>query len=211
MVDKIVRILQLCYNFHNFSLSIFPVLLYTNCNEFSAMITAVRGEDTMHLNRFRARQLICWLSVFCWMGLIFWFSSQDATASAASSDSALAFLLRMIFPDKADAIFSDSSILLWVTFLLRKSAHFFIFTVLGLLLYITIVQYPDSAWIQRIVIPVSVGIVYACIDELHQFFVPGRACQIRDVLIDTAGVCCGVIVCLCVHMLLQKKRKKQAA
>ena len=30
-------------------------------------------------------------------------------------------------------------------------------------------------------------VLYACSDELHQLFVPGRAGMIRDVLIDSVG------------------------
>ena len=29
--------------------------------------------------------------------------------------------------------------------------------------------------------------LYACTDEIHQAFVPGRACAFTDVMIDTAG------------------------
>lgn len=29
--------------------------------------------------------------------------------------------------------------------------------------------------------------LYAVCDEIHQYFVPGRACRVFDVLVDTAG------------------------
>ena len=34
--------------------------------------------------------------------------------------------------------------------------------------------------------------LYACSDEIHQLFVPGRSGEARDVLIDTLGACLGV-------------------
>ncbi len=36
-------------------------------------------------------------------------------------------------------------------------------------------------------ITISICFLYALSDEIHQFFVPGRACRILDVLIDTLG------------------------
>lgn len=39
----------------------------------------------------------------------------------------------------------------------------------------------------------TAGILYAASDELHQYFVPGRACQLRDVVIDGLGVLIGVL------------------
>ena len=41
-------------------------------------------------------------------------------------------------------------------------------------------------------IPLLIGFLYAVSDEIHQHFVPGRAMQARDVLIDTAGVLLGI-------------------
>lgn len=38
--------------------------------------------------------------------------------------------------------------------------------------------------------------LYAGTDELHQYFVPGRACSLRDVCIDSAGALLGVLIML---------------
>ena len=47
---------------------------------------------------------------------------------------------------------------------------------------------------RRIILTIIVGMVYATSDEIHQFFVPGRSAEVRDVCIDTLGVICGVII-----------------
>ena len=39
------------------------------------------------------------------------------------------------------------------------------------------------------------GTVYAVSDELHQLFVPGRSCMPADVLLDSAGVLAGTLLC----------------
>ena len=62
---------------------------------------------------------------------------------------------------------------------IRKLAHAFEFFILGILIFrIT------KGNIFSIVIPV----VFAFLDEIHQFYVPGRTMNIMDVLIDSTGV-----------------------
>ncbi len=153
---------------------------------------------------------LCWLLSFGWMGVIYWFSAQDAEASAESSGSFMAFLLRLFRVQSSEAILTNTDTYSTIDFILRKGAHFTIFTVLGLLLCTTISLYPNAIRLQKIVLPLSLGILYACIDELHQYFVPGRACQIRDVAIDTAGVLVGVLLTLGIGRLLQRRRQRIA-
>lgn len=38
--------------------------------------------------------------------------------------------------------------------------------------------------------------LYACTDELHQYFVPGRACRFFDVCVDTTGAFFGTVLFL---------------
>jgi len=37
----------------------------------------------------------------------------------------------------------------------------------------------------------ALGAVCALADEIHQIFVPGRAFQLTDLMIDAAGICIG--------------------
>ena len=50
--------------------------------------------------------------------------------------------------------------------------------------------------------------VYAASDEIHQAFVPGRGPAVTDVLLDSAGALCGIlIVCLIVRAVCQRKKQ----
>jgi len=194
-----------CKNFHNFHLSIFSDLCYTICK------TGEGRTLFMFRDGLRNRQRLGWLASFGWMVLIFCFSAQTAEKSAASSSSVMSFLLRFLKAESTEVILSDTTMYSLAEFLLRKSAHFFVFTVLGLLLCTTICQYPNAIRLQKIALPLSLGILYACIDELHQYFVPGRACQIRDVCIDAVGVLCGVLLTLLAFRLLRRRKERKAA
>lgn len=48
-------------------------------------------------------------------------------------------------------------------------------------------------------------ILYACSDEFHQLFIPGRAGQIRDVCIDSTGA---LIMILIIYFIFKRKDKK---
>lgn len=164
----------------------------------------------MGWNRIILRRLF-WLASFGWMGLIFWFSAQNAEKSAESSGSVMTFLLEFFKVNSMEEILTDTVLYSMVDFALRKSAHFAVFAILGVLLCITISLYPNAVRLQKIVLPLSLGILYACIDELHQYFVPGRACQIRDVCIDTAGVLTGVLFVLWFGRMRRRRQEKKQA
>ena len=57
-------------------------------------------------------------------------------------------------------------------------------------------------------IPIGVTFLYACTDEFHQLFVPGRAGRFTDVLIDTTG---GIIMLLFIALVTHVARKKHTA
>ncbi len=123
----------------------------------------------------------CILSVAL-MALIFFFSHQTADVSSDTSGPLarlLAKILSAIFKGKA------YETVLWVCqWIVRKSAHFILFAILGICVYKTLnFGTPKS----RVVIAILICILYAISDEIHQIFIPGRAGRISDVLIDGAG------------------------
>ena len=87
----------------------------------------------------------------------------------------------------------------WLTYAVRKTAHFAEFAVLGALW---------GGWeqsVRRRLWPW--GLPTGLVDEGLQFFAPGRAPMIGDVLIDTVGYLCGwVLARLFVHLCHKKKK-----
>jgi VanZ family protein len=62
----------------------------------------------------------------------------------------------------------------------------------------------SCAWL----IPLLIGFLYAVSDEIHQYFVPGRAMQARDVLIDTSGVLLGIWIARGIMRIRYGERRK---
>lgn len=50
--------------------------------------------------------------------------------------------------------------------------------------------------------------LYACSDELHQYFVPGRSCRFFDVCVDSAGAFCGALLFWGIFHLRERKRRE---
>ena len=166
-------------------------------------------------NRRNAFVLFLVLSV-AWMSVIFGFSSRDAEESTVQSNSVTELLIK-IFEKDYDSLPDAQKQLLVEKYdgIVRKIAHFGIFGVLGLLTYFAA---GSLRWIPDFLVKPSYiswpcCVAFAITDELHQMFVPGRSCQIKDVLIDSSGALCGtfvaiVAVLLAKKMLLKKKRIK---
>ena len=82
-----------------------------------------------------------------------------------------------------------------MSFAVRKLAHFTEYLFLGLSLFMTVREYYRSGNLFRTaIISWGAGTLYAATDEVHQYFVPGRSCEIRDMLIDSCGVAAGVLI-----------------
>ena len=104
------------------------------------------------------------LTLFFWLIFIFIMSSMDADSSGALSKSIV---------DILGITISNGH------YLVRKMGHAVEFFILGLLVFrIT------KGNILSLLFPIT----FACLDEIHQFFVPGRFMFIGDVFIDSTGV-----------------------
>lgn len=117
--------------------------------------------------------------VILWMIFIFIMSSFNATKSTNQSN-----IIVNIIKDKINI--ENITILSMVV---RKIAHFTEYAILGLLVYNLIYSFDKN-----IGYAILICILYAISDEIHQLFVPGRSCQILDVLIDSLGSITGIIL-----------------
>ena len=94
--------------------------------------------------------------------------------------------------------------------IIRKLAHFSIYTVVGLLMMSLMSTYKLKQS-KRIWTSLIVGVLYASSDEIHQYFVPGRSARVFDVMIDSAGVSLGICVVMLVLWIAKKvmERKRE--
>lgn len=137
-------------------------------------------------------KLTNWMPAFVWMMIIFMFSAQPATQSNELSfgfTKAIIDALGKILPfDIETSTIND--FVGQMNHIIRKSAHFSIYLVLGILVSRALIKNGNKTRV--VLISFLICSMYAASDELHQLFVPGRGCQLKDVLIDSAGAFAGV-------------------
>ena len=139
------------------------------------------------------------------MVAIFCLSNQVAEESQQTSES----LTKKIFSasesfrnlpeEKQDEIVEG------VQFVVRKTAHFSAYTALAVSLCsaILLTFKGKFLWLYAF----SGTALYAISDEVHQYFVPGRSMEVRDVLIDSSGALLGVLLVMYITALIKRKSK----
>jgi len=87
-----------------------------------------------------------------------------------------------------------------------KLLHFGAFSVLGFLLDLTARVQNKNTWIRKnnFVFSYVVILIYGALDEIHQYFIPGRSADYMDWLADMVGALFGVLLLNLVLSIDQK-------
>ena len=141
-----------------------------------------------------------------WMGFIFSMSCENAEESSNTSGQTIKVVLSAVpeFEKQPEEV--KKNIIEELQFITRKSAHFIGYMILGILASGLILYYGNIN--KKYLLAFLICVIYAISDEIHQLFVPGRAGQVRDVLIDSAGSLLGIIIVMAFEKLLIKFNKK---
>ncbi|MBR4287715.1 MAG: VanZ family protein [Clostridia bacterium] len=136
------------------------------------------------------------LAVISVMGVIFFLSAQNGEESAETSSWVIDFLSLFFKGDLAQDI-------------IRTFAHFSEYGVLGFLMYNVIYSFKIKL---APLISTALSLLYAISDEIHQYFVPERACQPSDLAVDFCGILLGTALIVLLFRLINKislKKKKE--
>ena len=126
---------------------------------------------------------------------IFQFSNQDGDDSSALSRQVAAFLSFLINPAYMNSVkeTAQNHVISFLIHPVRKLAHFAEYGLLGVLLMCAALCLKMRMG-TRMFCSILCAAVCAVVDEFHQTFVTGRAGVPADVLLDTCGACCGVLI-----------------
>lgn len=135
----------------------------------------------------KLRKTLPWLLVIFWMTVIFYLSHQPGVESSGLSTGITEAIIRAT---KKIAPSIDFNLEVF-NHVVRKNAHFFAYLVLGILVANGL-RSSGVVGLRAVVIALGISVLYAISDEAHQLFVPGRAGQVKDVFIDSAGAVFGI-------------------
>ena len=137
----------------------------------------------------RRKKLYLFL-VLAWIAFIVGQSLMPAEASLSES-SALLDPMQEISPEITHNF-------------LRKSAHFVVFSVWGLLLCGLFLQYEHFHLLK----PIGIALCGAFADETIQLFVPGRSSEVLDIWIDLGGATFGILLAYLLSSLVSQRKQK---
>lgn len=153
-------------------------------------------------------RMILFLLLLCTFLIIFGFSSQDGETSGGISRKITETILEKSNTYNTLTQEEKNKVSHRTESIIRKLAHFSIYTLVGLLLMGLLNTYKiKNKW--RIIITIIIGIIYAAFDEFHQSFSPGRTPKVTDVYIDTLGVILGCLLIVFIKKIYDKYIKKQ--
>ena len=130
------------------------------------------------------KKIFSLLFLLFWCLLIFYFSNQKGDISKNSSNGVIELLNQFL------RIFSDSvdlNNIEGISFIIRKSAHMFLYFVLYIAIFSVFKSFNFLKNIKSYFLIFGLCFLYAISDEVHQLFITERSFGIIDILIDTFG------------------------
>ena len=161
----------------------------------------------MKINKQYVVRYVSFSLALALMLVIFILSSQDATRSSATSGGFIRSIAPLIKSNfhRLSATEQDSFVE-GLQYVVRKGAHFSAYALMAVLVSIGMFTFQRLKNVLGAILSLIVCVLYSVSDEIHQSFVPGRSCELRDVVIDTTGALLGCLIVWAISQLIKRKR-----
>ena len=141
--------------------------------------------------------------VILWMIIVFLFSSETSDKTNNTSGNFTEKIVNIISNVINKSEIEKEELVQKIEPYIRKITHYSLYTIGGSFIIISVIQYKKINEKNRIIISLGIGILYAISDEIHQYFVPGRSCTIKDVYIDSLGIATGICFILITNKIYE--------
>ncbi len=159
------------------------------------------------MKRIRPISIIMILLVVALSVTVFLMSAQPADESSGTSGTICRTILRIFDSDFDNlSIEEQEESIESLQFIVRKGAHFSAYALLSILTLLA----SKSCYLKTktsTVIAITYSLLFAISDEIHQYFVPGRSCEVRDVCIDLSGAVAGTLIILGIIKLIDTRKR----
>lgn len=156
------------------------------------------------ISKNRIYKILSIVLVILWCATVFYLSSEVADDSSGTSGNTIRFVFRIISPN-IDTLTLDTLVEMLQP-LVRKMAHFTLYMIGGILIFNMLDLFIKDRK-KVFCTSLTCGVFYAITDEFHQLFVLGRSCEIRDVIIDSLGILCGISVIMLITIMYEEYKK----
>lgn len=138
--------------------------------------------------------------VICAAALVLWHFSDHNAEQSNTLSRPLAESILSFFGVKA-----TQEQIKTANWIVRKAAHFSLFFCLGFGVAGTLQPVVKRRMV-TFFCTVAVGVVLAVSDELHQLFSTGRYSSVWDILLDSFGALCGLLIYFAVSIIFRKRK-----
>ena len=137
-----------------------------------------------------------WCAVFLWAAFIFFMSAKSG--ADLSGGEGLVSRIKLWLSSAVAPVFRSG------VDVVSPAAHFVEYTIFGALIFAALRRsFPEQRSGRLVVVAIIIASLYGVTDEFHQYFVPDRACDPVDWLIDTCGATLGAFIA---HVIFKRKR-----
>lgn len=152
------------------------------------------------------RKRIFIILTIAWMIIIFLMSSQPAPDSTETS-LAVGHAVCTLFVPGYSKMSTDDQLQLakMIDHPVRKTAHATEYAILAILVFLAISYCRKRTYLHSL----CIAIAYAVSDEIHQYFVPGRACMVTDIVIDSSGALAGLFLVFLLKRIRNQKHERR--
>ncbi len=154
----------------------------------------------MNNTKITAARVILTVLCIIVIGAIFYNSSLDAANSTEMSNPIVDGINHFFESIHVNITVTDKTV--------RKAAHFTEYALLGTLLSVTAYLYVSKRK-ETLVVALPLGCAVAVCDEVIQLFPKGRSCEVKDMLIDGAGILVSVLIVQFILFLIERHKGKK--
>lgn len=165
----------------------------------------------LHARRSRFLYALA-VALAAWLVVIFVFSAQPAAESGQVSGGISYRIVSLLnralhFAESEEALLAAAA---QIDFPVRKCAHMSEYGVLAIMIFALVAcfRWRIGAW--GYFLALMLTFLYACTDEYHQRFVPGRSGSFTDVMIDTAGAAIALVLLFLFLAAYRCRRRRRA-
>ncbi len=154
------------------------------------------------------KRIISFALVLACMVVIFLMSAESGEESTDTSDGVVYFIAKMTVSGFSEMTEAEKlGVIDNMSGFIRTAGHFCEFAALGFLSLNALLTFNIKFWLKA-GYAFLFSVFYAVTDEIHQYFVPDRACDIKDIAVDSLGAFTGIAILGIIVIVLKLRSRK---